>query len=98
MVEKAGINKALAAIPYIQDDTIRNMLQLCIETPYHSLRAALQEVFPKSDGRHRRSRSKEELRRATELSAVQVIVDNKKGHDRQTRNLCPTPVPAACSG
>jgi len=32
MVEKAGINKAFAAIPYIQGDTIRDMLQLCIET------------------------------------------------------------------
>src|SRR5439155_5995815 len=67
MVEKAGINKALAAIPYIQGDTIKDMMQLCIETPYHSLRAALQIAYPQSDGRRRRSdRSKEELRRAAE--------------------------------
>jgi hypothetical protein len=79
MVEKAGINKAFAAIPYIREDTIRDMLQLCIETRYHSLRATLQEAYTHSGGRHRRSRSKEELRRATERSAVQVIVDNKKG-------------------
>jgi len=79
MVEKAGIHKAFAAIPYIQDDTIRDMLQLCTETPYHSLRTALQRAYPRSDGRHRRSRPKEELRRAAERSAVQVIVDNKKG-------------------
>jgi hypothetical protein len=79
MVEKAGINKALAAIPYVQDDTIRDMLQLCIETPYHRLRNKLQEAYQQSGGRHRRSRSKEELRRAAERSAVQVIADNKKG-------------------
>ena len=46
MVEKAGINKAIAAIPYIRDDTIREMLQLCIEMPYHSLRATLRQAFP----------------------------------------------------
>ncbi len=80
MVEKAGINKAFAAIPYIQGDTIRDILQLCIETPYHSLRAALQEAYPQSDGRRRRSsKSKEELRQATEHRAVQVIVDNEGG-------------------
>jgi hypothetical protein len=78
MVEKAGINKA--AIPYIQDDTIRDMLQLCIETPYHRLRPALQEAYPRSDCRGRLgSRSKEELRRAAERRAVQVIVDNENG-------------------
>ena len=79
MVEKAGINKALAAIPYVQDDRIRDMLQLCIETPYHSLRAALQEAYPQYGDRDRRNRSKEELCRAAERSAVQVIVDNKRG-------------------
>jgi hypothetical protein len=79
MVEKAGINKAFAAIPYVQEDTIRDVLQLCIETPYHRLRTALQEAYQRSGGRHRRSRSKEELRRAAERSAVQVIADNKKG-------------------
>lgn len=79
MVEKAGINKAFAAIPYVQDDTIRDVLQLCIETPYHQLRTALQEAYQRSGGRHRRSRSKEELRRAAARSAVQVIADDKKG-------------------
>jgi len=80
MVEKAGINKAFAAIPYIQDDTIRDMLQLCIGTPYHRLRPALQEAYPRSDCRGRLgSRSKEELRRAAERRAVQVIVDNENG-------------------
>ena len=80
MVERAGIAKALAAIPYIQDDTIRDMLQLCTETPYHSLRTALQRAYPQSDGRRRRdSRSKEEVRRAAERRAVRVIVDNENG-------------------
>jgi hypothetical protein len=79
MVEKAGINKAFAAIPYVQEHTIRDVLQLCIETPYHRLRTALQEAYQQSRGRHGRSRSKEELRRAAERSAVQVIADNKKG-------------------
>jgi hypothetical protein len=79
MVEKAGINKAFAAIPYIQDDTIRDILQLCVETPHHGLRAALQEAYPQSDGRRRRSKSKEELRQTAERSAVRVIVDNEKG-------------------
>jgi hypothetical protein len=46
MVEKAGINKAFAAIPYIQGDTIKEMMRLCIETPYHNLRAALREAYP----------------------------------------------------
>src|SRR5260370_28699691 len=80
MVEKAGISKSFAAIPYIQGDTIRDMLQLCIETPYHSLRAALQDAYPQSAGRRRRSsKSQEELRQAAERSAVRVIVDNEKG-------------------
>ena len=80
MVEKAGVNKAFAAIPYIQGDTIKDMMQLCIETPYHSLRAALQEAYTQSDGRHRRSnRSKEELRRAAERRVVRLIVDNDNG-------------------
>jgi hypothetical protein len=80
MVEKVGINKAFAAIPYVQDDTIRDMLQLCIETPYHRLRTALQEVFPRSDGRHRRSSSsKQEARRADERCALRVLVENKNG-------------------
>ena len=80
MVEKAGVNKAFAAIPYIQGDTIKDMMLLCIETPYHSLRAALQDAYPQSDGRRRRSgRSEEELRRAAERRAVRVIVDNNNG-------------------
>jgi len=80
MVEKAGIHKAFAAIPYIRDDTIRDMLQLCTETPYHSLRTALQRAYPQSEGRRRRdSRSKEEVRRAAERRAVRVIVDNENG-------------------
>ena len=80
MVEKAGINKAFAAIPHIQADTIRDMMQLCIEMPYHNLRAALQEAYPQSDG-HRRlsSRPKEELRRAAERRVVRLIVDNENG-------------------
>jgi hypothetical protein len=71
MVEEAGINKAFAAIPFIQGDTIRDMMRLCIETPYHSLQAALQEAYPQSDARRRRSkRSKAELRQAAERRAV----------------------------
>jgi hypothetical protein len=79
MVEKAGINKAFTAIPYIQENTIKDVLQLCIETPYHRLRNTLQETYQQSGGRHRRSRSKEELRRAAERSAVQVILGNTRG-------------------
>jgi hypothetical protein len=79
MVEKAGINKAFTAIPYIQENAIRDVLQLCIETPYYGLRGALQRAFPQSRDRHRRSRSKEELRQEAERSAVQVILDNSKG-------------------
>jgi hypothetical protein len=79
MVEKAGINKAFAALPYVQDDNIRDVLQLCIEMPYHRLRSGLQEAYPRSDCRRSGSRSKEELRRAAERSAVRVIVSNKKG-------------------
>jgi hypothetical protein len=80
MVEKAGINKAFAAIPYLQGDTVRNMMQLCIETPYHSLRAALQEAYTQSDGRHRRSnRSEEELRRDADRRVVRAILDNENG-------------------
>jgi hypothetical protein len=79
MVEKAGINKAFAAIPYIQGDSIRNLLQLCIETPCHSLRAALQEAYPQFGDRRRHSRSKQELRQAAERHAAQVIAENEKG-------------------
>jgi hypothetical protein len=80
MVEEAGINKAFAAIPFIQGDTIRDMMRLCIETPYHSLQAALQEAYPQSDARRRRSkRSKAELCQAAERRAVRVIVDSENG-------------------
>jgi hypothetical protein len=80
MVEEAGINKAFAAIPFIQGDAIRDMMRLCIETPYHSLQAALQEAYPQSDARRRRSkRSKAELRQAAERRAVRVIVDSENG-------------------
>ena len=80
MVEKAGLNKSFVAIPYIRDDTIREMLQLCIETPHHVLRTALQTAYPHSDGRRRRSSTpKEELRRAAERCALRVILENKNG-------------------
>jgi hypothetical protein len=79
MVERAGIHKAFAAIPHIQDATIRDIMQLCIDTPYHSLRAALQEAYPQSAERSRSNRSKEELRRAAEHRATRVIVDNENG-------------------
>src|SRR5436190_19078656 len=80
MVEKAGLNKSFVAIPYILDDTIREILQLCIRTPYHVLRTALQTAYPQSaDGRRRRSRSKEELRRAAERRALRLIIENEDG-------------------
>jgi hypothetical protein len=80
MVERAGINKAFAAIPYIQGHTLRDMMQLCIETPYHRLRNALQETYPHAGGRHKPSnRSKEEILQAAERRAVQVIVGNENG-------------------
>jgi hypothetical protein len=80
MVEKAGIAKAIAAIPYIQDDTINDVLRLCVKTPYHGLRPALQEAYPRSDCRRGLgSRSKEELRRAAERRAVQALVENENG-------------------
>jgi hypothetical protein len=80
MVERAGINKAFAAIPYIQGDTIRGMMQLCIETRYHSLRAALEEAYPQSGGRPRCGcRAKERLSRAAEHRAIRAIVDNENG-------------------
>ena len=80
MVEKAGLNKSFVAIPYILDDTIREILQLCIRTPYHVLRTALQTAYPQSaDGRRRRSRSKEELRRAAERRALRLIIENENG-------------------
>jgi len=79
MVEKAGLNKAYAAIPYIQDDTIDDLLRLCIKTPHHSLRTALQKANPQSGGIRRRSRPKEELRRDGERRAMQVITENENG-------------------
>jgi hypothetical protein len=91
MVEKAGINKAFTAIPYIQENTIRDVLQLCIETPYYGLRGALQRAYPQSRDRHRRSRSKEELRRAAERSAVQVILDNTSCRGRSAPPLRAVP-------
>ena len=90
MVEEAGINKAFAAIPFIQGDTIRDMMRLCIETPYHSLQAALQEAYPQSDARRRRSkRSKAELRQAAERRAVRVIVDSENGRIGSPRIFIP---------
>ena len=80
MVEKAGLNKSFAAIPYIRDETVREMLQLCIGTPYHDLRTALQTAYPQSDGRRMSSSThKEQLRRAAECRALRVIAENKDG-------------------
>ena len=80
MVEKAGLNKSFLAIPYIRDDAINDLLRLCIKTPYHRLRSTLQEAFPRSDRPHKLgSKSKEELRRAAERRALQVIVENENG-------------------
>ncbi len=80
MVEKAGLNKSFVAIPYIRDDAINDLLRLCIKTPYHRLRSALQEAYPRSDRLHKLgNRSKEELRRAAERRALQVIVENENG-------------------
>jgi hypothetical protein len=80
MVEKAGLNKSFLAIPYIRDDAINDLLRLCIKTPYHRLRSALREAYPRSDRLHKfGSRSKEELRRAAERRALQVIVENENG-------------------
>jgi hypothetical protein len=98
MVEKAGLKKSCMAIPHIQDDTIRDMLQLCIETPYHGLRAALQTAFPQSDWcRMRSSTPKEQLRRAAERRALRVIHENKRD-DRRPRNLYPTSIPSERRG
>ena len=80
MVEKAGLNKSFVAIPFIGDDTIREILQLCIRTPYHALRTALRTAYPQSDcGRRSGSRSKEELRRAAERRALRLIIENENG-------------------
>jgi hypothetical protein len=79
MVERAGISKAFAAIPYVQGDMIKGMMQLCIETPYHSVRAALEEAYPQSDERRRSNRSKEAFRQAAERRAMRVILDNDNG-------------------
>jgi len=80
MVQRAGIAKALAAIPYIQDDTISDVLRLCIKTPYYRLRPALQDAYPRSECRCRRGRrSKDELRQAAERRALRVIVENEDG-------------------
>jgi hypothetical protein len=80
MAEKAGINKIFAAIPYIHDNTIMDMLQLCIDTPYHSLRARLQAAYPLANGGRRGNRrSKEELRRAAERQAVRAIFNSRNG-------------------
>ena len=50
------------------------------EFRYHSLQAALQEAYPQSDARRRRSkRFKAELRQAAERRAVRVIVDSENG-------------------
>ena len=98
MVEKAGLNKSFAAIPYIRNETIREMLQLCIETPHHGLRTALQTAYPPSDGHRRRSRTaKEELRRAAERRALRVIVENKNGMIGDP-GIFIAPIPAACRG
>jgi hypothetical protein len=70
MVEKAGLNKSLLAIPHIRDDTISDLLRLCIKTPHHRLRSALQEVYPRPDRvRKPGVTSKEVLRRAAVSSA-----------------------------
>ena len=81
MVEKAGLNKSLVAIPYIRDDTITDLLRLCIKTPYYRLRLALQKAYPRSDCLRRlgSSRSREDLRRTAERRALRVILENEKG-------------------
>jgi hypothetical protein len=98
VVEKAGLKKSFVAIPYIRDETIREMLQFCIETPHQGLRTALQTAYPPSDGGRKRSRTpKEELRRAAEGRALQVIHENKNGMIGNPGLRSP-PIPAACRG
>jgi hypothetical protein len=80
MVEKAGLNKSLLAIPYIRDETVIDLMRLCIKTPYHRIRPALQEAYPRTDRpRERDSMPKEELRRAAERRALRVIAENEYG-------------------
>jgi hypothetical protein len=80
MVEKAGLNKSLLAIPYIRDETIIDLMRLCIKTPYHRLRPALHEAFPRTDRpRQLGSTPKKELRRAAERRAQCVIAENEMG-------------------
>ena len=80
MVEKAGLNKSFIAIPYIGDDTIADLLRLCIKTPYYRLRSALQEAYFRSDCLQKLgNRTKEELRRAAERRVLRVILENENG-------------------
>src|SRR5436309_1476400 len=87
MVERAGVNKAFAAIAYIQGDTIRDMMQLCIETPYHSLRAAWagrEEPGAASGARAQRLHRKAgdgERRQADAVRAVQRAVPCRQCED-----------------
>src|SRR5215469_541019 len=80
MVEKAGLKKSFVAIPYIRDETVIDLMRLCIKTPYHRLRPALQEAYPRTDRpREHDSMPKEELRRAAERRALRVIAENEYG-------------------
>ena len=80
MVEKAGLNKAFIAIPHIRDETISDLLRLCIKTPYYRLRSALQQAHPRADYQPKLGNtSKEESRRAAEHRALRVILENEKG-------------------
>lgn len=80
MVERAGLNKALLAIPHIRDETVMDLMRLCIKTPYHRLRPALQDAYPRTDrSGERGSMPKKELRRAAERRALRVIAENEHG-------------------
>ena len=78
LVEKAGVNKAFAAVPHIQHNNVKDVLLYCIDTPYHKLRQGLQEMFPRTVPSRNR-RTKDELRRENEERAVGAIEDSPHG-------------------
>jgi hypothetical protein len=80
LVERAGVNKAFAAIPHIRDETVREMLSLCIDTPYHRLRDALTKTYPRHDaGTIREARPRSEIITVHHRRAVRVIADSADG-------------------
>lgn len=79
LVEKAGVNKAFLAVPYIKDSVVNDVLEVCVATPYHNLRKTLDTNYSRDGKKTRNTKTADELARDNETRAVKTISENHRG-------------------